>query len=83
MSYSLNPDQDRLSVGLHLDFYCLQKAIVRRQNSPLTFKELKQLNTLVLNVLSHIGSFNWDIHVYVYHKYLDTLNTFRQAMSFK
>ena len=32
------------------------------------------------NIVSHIGSF---IHVYVYHKYLDTLNTFRHAMPSK
>ena len=28
-------------------------------------------------------AFNLDIHVYIYHKYSDTLNTFRHAMPFK
>ena len=59
VSNSLNPDQDRHSVGLHLGSNCLQKAIGRRQNYPLACKELKQVNTLVFNILSHIG-----IHVY-------------------
>ena len=31
----------------------------------------------------HNIAFNLDIHVYVYHKYSDTLNTFRHAMPFK
>ena len=37
---SLDPDQDRHSVGLHLGSNCLQKAIGRRQNYPLACKEL-------------------------------------------
>ena len=28
-------------------------------------------------------AFNLDIHVYINHKYSDTLNTFRHAMPFK
>ena len=39
-SNSLDPDQDRHSVGLHLVSNCLQKAIGRRQNYPLACKEL-------------------------------------------
>ena len=39
-SNSLDPDQDRHSVGLYLGSNCLQKAIGRRQNSPLACKEL-------------------------------------------
>ena len=69
MSNSLDPDQDRHSIGLHLGSNCLQKAIGRRQNYPLAcFK----VNTLVFNILSHIGIY---MH-HVYHKYWDTLNTF-------
>ena len=55
VSISLDPDQDRHSVGLHLGSNCLQKAIGRRQNYPLACKELQQVNTLVFNILSHIG----------------------------
>ena len=40
VSNSLDPDQDRHSVGLHLGLNCLQKAIGRRQNSPLACKAL-------------------------------------------
>ena len=40
VSNSLDPDQDRHSVGLHLGSNCLQKAIGRRQNYPLVCKEL-------------------------------------------
>ena len=40
VSNSLDPDQDRLSVGLHLGSNCLQKAIGRRKNYPLACKEL-------------------------------------------
>ena len=40
VSNSLNPDQDRHSVGLQLGSNCLQKAIGRRQNSPLACKGL-------------------------------------------
>ena len=46
VSNSLDPDQDRRSDGLHLGSNCLQKAIGRRQNSPLACKELNQVNTL-------------------------------------
>ena len=75
MSNSLDPDQDRHSVGLHLGSNCLQKAIGRRQNYPLARKELKQVNTLVFNILSHIGI------CMLYHKYSDTLNTFNMLCS--
>ena len=54
---SLDPDPDRCSVGLHLGSNCLQKAIGRRQHYPLASNELKQVSTLVFNILSHIGSF--------------------------
>ena len=40
VSNSLDPDQDRHSIGLHLGSNCLQKAIGRRQNYPLACKEL-------------------------------------------
>ena len=40
VSNSLDPDQDRHSVGLHLGSNYLQKAIGRRQNYPLACKEL-------------------------------------------
>ena len=40
VSNSLNPDQDRHSIDLHLGSNCLQKAISRRQNYPLACKEL-------------------------------------------
>ena len=40
VSNSLDPDQDRDFVGLHLGSNCLQKAIGRRQNYPLACKEL-------------------------------------------
>ena len=40
VSNSLEPDQDRRYFGLHLGSNCLQKAIGRRQNSPLARKEL-------------------------------------------
>ena len=40
VSNSLDPDQDRHSVDLHLGSNCLQKAIGRRQNYPLACKEL-------------------------------------------
>ena len=39
VSNSLDPDQDRHSVGLHLGSNCLQKAIGRRQNYPLACTE--------------------------------------------
>ena len=57
VSNSLDPDQDQCSDGLHLGSNCLQKVIGRRQNSPLECKELNQVNTLVFNILSNIGSF--------------------------
>ena len=40
VSNSLDPDQDRHSIGIHLGSNCLQKAIGRRQNYPLACKEL-------------------------------------------
>ena len=87
VSTSLDPDQERHSAGLHLGSNCLQKAIGRRQNSQLACKELNQVNTLVFNILSNIGSFQLRYTCLllrdVYHKYSDTLNTFRHAMPFK
>ena len=67
MSNSLDPDQDRHSVGLHLGSNCLQKAIVRRQNYPLITGKYFSVQYIV--------SYR-DIHAYVYHKYSDTLDTF-------
>ena len=61
MSNSLDPDQDRHSVGLHLGSNCLQKGFGRRQNYPLACKELKQVNTLVFNILAYIGIY---MHMY-------------------
>ena len=58
---SLDPDQERHSVGLHLGSNCLQKAIGRRHNYPLACKELWQVNTSVFNILSHIGMY---MHMY-------------------
>ena len=55
LSNSLDPDQDRHSVGLHLGSDCLQKAFGRRQNNPLACKELKQVNSLAFNILYNIG----------------------------
>ena len=40
VSNSLDPDQARHSIGLHLGSNRLQKAIGRRQNYPLACKEL-------------------------------------------
>ena len=40
VSNSLDPDQDRHSVGVHLGSNCLQQAIVSRQSYPLACKEL-------------------------------------------
>ena len=40
VSNSLDQDQDRHSVGLHLGSNYLQKAVGRRQNYPLACKEL-------------------------------------------
>ena len=61
VSNSFDPYQDRHSVGPHLGSNCLQKAIGRRQNYPLACIELKQVNTLVFNILSHIGIY---MHMY-------------------
>ena len=68
VSNSLDPDQDRQSVGLNLGSNCLQKAIGRRQNYPLACKELQQVNTSVFNILSHIR-----IYMYIYTINIRTL----------
>ena len=65
MSNSLDPDQDRHSIGLHLGSNCLQKAIGIGQNYPLACKELQQVNTIVFNILSRIEIY---MH-HIYHKY--------------
>ena len=72
MSNSLDPDQDRHSVGLHLGSNCLQKAIGRRQK---LFTGMQRAITGKYFSVQYIVSYR-DIHVYVYHKYSDTLNTF-------
>ena len=71
MSNSLDPDQDRHSVGLHLGSNCLQKA----------YWQATKLSTGMQRVIAgkyfsvqYIVSYR-DIHAYVYHKYSDTLNT--------
>ena len=63
VSNSLDPDQDRHSVGLHLGSNCLQKAIGIRVITGKYFS------------VQYIVSYR-DMHVYVNHKYSDTLNTF-------
>ena len=78
MSISLDPDQDRHSVGFHLGSNCLQKAIDRRQNYPLACKELLQVNTLVFNILSHIG-----IYMHMYTIIIRHLKYIQHAMPFK
>ena len=40
MSNSLDPDQDRHAIDLHMGSNYLRKAIGRRQNYPLACKEL-------------------------------------------
>ena len=77
MLNSLDPDQDRHSVGLYLGLNCLQKAIGRRQYYPLACKELLQVNYFSVQ---YIVSYR-DIHVYVYLKYLDALNTYNMLCS--
>ena len=72
VSNSINPDQDGHSVGLHLGSNCLQKAIGRQQNYPLS---MQRVITGKYFSVQYIVSYR-DIHAYVYHKYLDTLNTF-------
>ena len=64
----MDPDQDRHSVGLHLGPNCLQKTIGRQQNYLLACKELSQVNTLVFNILSHIGTY-----MYIYTINIRTL----------
>ena len=59
VSNSLDTDQDQFSVGLYLGSNRFQKAIGRRQNAPLACKEFKLVNTLLLNVLSHTGTFHF------------------------
>ena len=74
---SLDPDQDRHSVGLHLASNCLQKAIGRRQYYPLACKELLQVNYFSVQ---YSVSYT-DIHAYVYHKYSDALDTYNMLRS--
>ena len=68
VSNSLDPDQDRHSVGLHLGSNCLQKAIARST-------DMQRVITGKYFSVQYIVSYR-DIHAYVYHKYSDTLNTF-------
>ena len=71
VSNSLDSDQDRHSVGLHLGSNCLQKAIGRRQNYPLACRVITGKYFSVQYIVLYR-----DRHAYVYHKYSDTLNTF-------
>ena len=68
----MDPDQDRYSVGLHLGPNCLQKAIGRQQKLSTG---MQRVITGKYFSVQYIVSYR-DIHVYIYHKYSDTLNTF-------
>ena len=72
VSNSLDPDQDRHSVGLHLDSNCLQKANGRRT---ILSTGMQRVITGKYFSVQYIVSYR-DIHDYVCHKYSDTLNTF-------
>ena len=78
VSNSLDPDQNQHFVGLHLGSNCLQNAIGRRQNYPLVCKGLQRVNTLVFNILSHIG-----IYMHMYTINIQTLKYIHHAMPFK
>ena len=72
VSNSLDPDQTLHSVGLHLGSNCLQKAI---GNTTKLSTGMQRVITGKYFSVQYIVSYR-DIHVYVYHKYSDTLNTF-------
>ena len=67
MSNSLDPDQDRHSVGLHLGSNCLQTTKLSTG--------MQRVITGKYFSVQYIVSYR-DIHAYVYHKYSDTLNSF-------
>ena len=69
VSNSLDPDQDRHSVGLHLGSNCLQKALTKL---PTGMQRVITGKYFSVQYISHIGIY---MHMY-YHKYSDTLNTF-------
>ena len=73
MSNGLDPDRDRHSVGLHLGSYCLQKGYW--QTTKLSTGMQRVITGKYFSV-QYIVSYR-DIHAYVYHKYSDTLNTFK------
>ena len=71
MSNSLDPDQDRHSVGLHLGSNCLQRLLADDKIST----GMQRVITGKYFSVQYIVSYR-DKHAYVYHYYLDTLNTF-------
>ena len=79
VSNSLDTGQDQHSVGLHLGSNVLRKAIGRRQNYPLCMQRVIAGKYFSVQ---YIVSYR-DIHVYVYHKYSDTLNTFNMLYPLK
>ena len=72
VSNSLDPDQDRHSVGLHLGSNCLQ--MTKLSTGVQTFLTGKYFS------VQYIVSYR-DMHACVYHKYSDTLNTFNMLCS--
>ena len=68
VSISLDQDQDGHSVGLHLGSHF--SAGMQRVITGSIYYLIKV-------------AFNLDIHVYIYHKYSETLNTFQHAVPFK
>ena len=67
MSNSLDSDQDRHSVGLHLGSSYWQTTKLSTG--------MQRVITGKYSSVQYIVSYR-DIHAYVYHKYSDTLNTF-------
>ena len=65
VSNSLDPDQDRHSVGLHLGSNCLQKGYC--QTTKLSIGMQRVITGKYFSV-QYIVSYR-DIHVYMYHKY--------------
>ena len=72
VSNSLDPDQDRHSVGLSSGFKLFAKGYW--QPTKLS-TGMQRVITGKYFIVQYIVSYR-DIHVYIYHKYSDTLNTF-------
>ena len=76
VSNSLDQDQDRHSVGLHLGSTVCKML--------LADDKIIHLHVLSFNNSTEFSKYfsvqyivsYWDIHAYIYHKYSDTLNTF-------